>query len=170
MSFLIQQTQSEVHDAFNFSRQAEIEGVRLTSGSFENRLRPDSDQAGLNVRFRLTPGDKWVAESSFHASTAFECAIVRPATESGEQEELLIQLQCVLLASYALQEGYSPSEAEMEAFQQANVVFNSWPFFREFVQASAGRMSLPPPPVPFLRIQVAPEPKEELPSETPSQG
>lgn len=167
MSFLIQQTQAEARDAFTFSRQAEISGIRLTSGSFENRLQPNEEQAGLDVMFRLTPGEKGMVETSFFASTTFECAIVRPSGDGEEQEKPLITLQGMFLASYDLQEGYSPTEAEMDAFHKANVMFNAWPFFREFVQASAGRMSLPPPPVPFVRIQVISEPKEDLALEAP---
>ena len=166
MSFLIEQTRAEAQDAFTFSRRAEIAGIRLASGTFENRLRAEDKQKNLDVTFRLTPGERKIIETTFQASTDFECAIVQPAEDAGEP---LIRMQCILVATYDLHEGYTPTEAEINAFHKANVTFNAWPFFREFVQASACRMGVPVPPVPFVRVQVIAEPKEPLALETSEQ-
>lgn len=159
MSIVIEQTQAEAQDAYAFSRHAEIIGVRAVSASFSS-LKPFSNESSeeLEVGFRFSPEGQSITERSFQATTAFECWVSN--SSDSVEEDPILKFQCSFAATYQLREGYEPSEAEIAAFQKGNVVFNSWPFFREFVQNSASRMNIPPPPIPFVRVQVCPEPNE----------
>ena len=73
-------------------------------------------------------------------------------TSAAPADTQVFRVECQFKAEYGLLEGFVPSEKQIEAFQCANAVFNCWPFFREYVQNTAARMNLPPPPIPFLRI------------------
>lgn len=55
------------------------------------------------------------------------------------------------------------SEHELEVFGSGTAMFNVWPYFREFVQASLFRMDLPQVTLPLLRVRPAAEdlPREE---------
>jgi len=152
MSILIEQTQAEMQNSYAFSRRAECVGVRVSSAAFSTSKGFFLAIEGtLSVAIRYADQEAVIAEGSLQASTLFECLI----TES-EESSPLAKFECLLTATYHLQEGYVPSEQELAAFHKANVIFNCWPYFREFVQSSACRMNIPPPPIPFARVQVVP--------------
>lgn len=54
-------------------------------------------------------------------------------------------------------------DTELDAFAQVNGPFNAWPFWRELVHSTLGRMGLPPVAIPTFRMSAAPK---ELPSAT----
>jgi hypothetical protein len=160
MSMLIEQTQSEMQDSHAFSRRAEIVGVRVSSAAFSvPNLLPLEIEEALSVGIRFVPQGANIAHGCVHATTLFEC-IISDSSES-ETRDPVAKFECCLTATYQLQDSYVPTESELNAFHKANVIFNCWPFFREFIQSSASRMNIPPPPVPFIRVHV-------LPDETPS--
>ena len=153
MPILIAQTQEEMQDSHAFSRRAEIMGVRVSSAAYSTRSLPGECSESLSAGVRYTPQEIAVSNGRVNASTLFECVV----TEAGASEEdSIAKLECSLTASYQLEEGYVPSDAELTAFHNANIIFNCWPYFREFVQSSACRMNVPPPPIPFVRVHVVP--------------
>jgi hypothetical protein len=161
MSMLIEQTQREMQDSFAFSRRAEIEGIKVSSASFSSKNLSSDSEESLSVGMRFVPENATISNQCVYASTLFECIV----TESldAELSDAVAKFSCSLLATYHLHKGYVPTESELTAFHKANVIYNCWPYFREFVQASAGRMNMPPPPVPFLRVRVVPdEPVSEI--------
>jgi hypothetical protein len=165
MSILIQQTQREMHESHALSRRVEIVGIKLSSAAFSApKALPLEIEETLSVGVRYALQDATVFNECIQATTLFECII----NESSESEELdpVAKFECSLIATYKVQEGYSPTKAELGAFHKANVVFNCWPYFREFIQNSAARMNIPPPPVPFIRVHVVPSepPNRTLPS------
>jgi hypothetical protein len=109
----------------------------------------------LSVAFRFVPQDAFIGEGCVRATTLFECIITE--SEVSEAPKPVARFACALTATYNLHDGYVPTEAEIAAFHKANVIFNCWPYFREFIQSSACRMNIPPPPVPFVRVQVTRE-------------
>ena len=70
----------------------------------------------------------------------------------------VFSVECVYELRYGLGEGYRPEGNEIEAFKNGNAIFNCWPYFREFFQNLTSRMGEAPPPLPFLRVAVAPKP------------
>lgn len=169
MSILLEQTQGEMHDSHAFSRRSEIADIKVVSASFSlprsiSLLREEM----LSIAIRFAPQEVVLEDGCVRAGTVFECEIAL----SGESEsaELVAKFECNLVATYRLRESYSPSPAELAAFQKANVIFNCWPFFREFVQSSACRMGITPPPIPFVRVQVIPNKDGTLRSSTPKRS
>ncbi|WP_348269492.1 hypothetical protein P8936_12305 [Edaphobacter paludis] len=153
MSILIEQTQAEMQCSYAFSRRAEIVGVKVISASFAapRVLSVDSEES-LSVGIRFAPKEAPIVNGCVQANTFFECVITEAAMSEGLDP--LAKFECSLMATYQLHEGYMPTEAEIAAFHKANVIFNCWPYFREFIQNSAARMNIPPPPVPFIRVHV----------------
>ena len=172
MSIVIEQTHTELQSSNAFSRKSEIISVKISSASFSASravgLESLEIEESLSVGVRYTELEAIHLESYVRATTQFECLI----TKSFEADDIdpIATFECSLIATYLLHDDYTPSSAELSAFHKANVIFNSWPYFREFIQNAACRMNIPPPPIPFVRVQVRSEepvkPKAHLPSKT----
>ncbi|MGA3206033.1 MAG: hypothetical protein ABSF12_26365, partial [Bryobacteraceae bacterium] len=79
--------------------------------------------------------------------------------DSSSPPSLHFSIECVFDAEYLIEDtSYQPSEESISAFKDGNAIFNTWPYAREFVQNTAARMSVQPPPIPFLRIITKPSP------------
>jgi hypothetical protein len=150
MSIVIEQSPAEMHESHAFSSRAEIVGIRVSSASFSlpKPLSQDFD-GNLSVGVRYAPKEVTLANECANATTLFECVI----TDKDELDPVA-KFECYLTAIYSVEEGYIPTEAELNSFHRANVIFNCWPYFREFIQSAASRMNIPPPPIPFVRVHV----------------
>lgn len=152
MPILIELGRNEMHDSATFGRNSEMFGIEFSSGTFSvPGSRPQDIKEPLCVGINFAPGDLSVSGHLVRAHTSFECLISK--SEDHRESDLVVRFACVLVASYQLRETYRPSDSELAAFHRANVVFNCWPFFREFVQSCALRMDIPAPPIPFVRVQ-----------------
>ena len=87
--------------------------------------------------------------------------------DSSDPAALLFSVECSFDIDYEIEDkSFVPSPESIAAFKDGNAIFNCWPYAREFVQDMTGRMSVHPPPLPFLRI--VPKPKFKItPSVTP---
>lgn len=54
--------------------------------------------------------------------------------------------------SYELEEGDPLTDEQLEQFGYWNVVFNAWPYFREYVSSTANRAGLPRLTLPVMRV------------------
>ena len=72
--------------------------------------------------------------------------------QAGEEEQLQAEIEGRFELSYNIPEGENFSSEDFEAFGEWNAMFNAWPYWRELVQASLGRMSMPPLTVPVFRV------------------
>jgi hypothetical protein len=153
MTILIEIEPFEMRESNAFSRNAELTLVSVSSASF-SATRPLPQEIGkpLFTGIKFAPKEIALFDASVRASTSFQFVISK--SPNHEENEIIVLFDCVLDATYQLQKGYKPSESELQAFQKANVVYNCWPFFREFIQNSASRMGIPAPPVPFVRVLV----------------
>lgn len=163
MSILIEQTQTEMQNSHALSRRSEIVGVKISSAAFSvTKELPLELEPALSVGIRFAPQDASITDGCARATTFFECVIT--ASADAEDVEPVAKFECSLTATYHLHDDFVPSEVEFAAFHKANVIFNCWPYFREFIQSSACRMNIPPPPVPFVRVQIVPN---DLPASVP---
>jgi hypothetical protein len=122
--------------------------VRLVNARIGRRDDWSGLKSPLKLDFHYESGDAKVAGDQAEIRTDFR---FRAMDSSASQQEALL-VECSFLATYAIEPSYKPSESELNAFQAGNAIFNAWPYFREFVQTNIARMSLPIPPVPFLRL------------------
>jgi hypothetical protein len=160
MAILIELEPAEMQDSITFSRNAELIAIGVSSASFcapNPLLQKPAESLSTGIKF--SPKEAALLDESMRASTSFEYIIRRTAKQ--KEADILVRIECVLTATYQIRPGYTPSQSELAAFHKANVVFNCWPYFREFVQNASSRMNIPPPPVPFVRVQVHRETKSK---------
>ncbi len=155
MGFTIHQEQAKVRAVWRFQVHAELRDVRLLDCSAsiaETGLESDGQ---LLLGFHLESS----VMSSPEGSARFGVRIIvhgDPKDEEGKPATHLFEVACRCAVEYALKEGYTPSQEDLDAFKDANAVFHCWPYFRELVQNLAMRMGLQIPPMPLLRL--APKP------------
>lgn len=159
MSVVIEQDSAQIRAAAAFHSNAEIDRVTLLEATAKKAANWSDLQRPLSISVEFKPLEALVSDKCANIPIRFEW---RAHDQSAVPVEA-VTVVCTLEASYSLAEGYKPDPAETTAFQAANAVFNCWPFFREYVQSTVQRMTLPAPPVPFLRLVVKPG------SETPNQ-
>ena len=80
----------------------------------------------------------------------------QPAEKQPAKKQTVVSLECTYAVDYQLREGFEPSPKQVKAFKDGNVIFNCWPYFREYLQNSVQRMGFPPLVAPFLRVQPKP--------------
>ncbi len=79
--------------------------------------------------------------------------------ESEKDPAVKISVEYVL--NYKLENAAEFGENELANFCNINVLYNAWPFFREFVLSSTNRMSVPPLVLPLLSVSASPPAKKE---------
>lgn len=153
-------------------RNAVLMQVRLAESTLVgNWLEgPPSGKADIRISHRTLGSN--IRDQRLFLPVAFEYEITASRTADNESDAFdsqsdavgehkrapFLKISCTLVLEYSLRPEFSPTENQIRAFHEGNAVFNCWPFFREYVQSSAARMSVPPLPVPFLRLQAKEEP------------
>ena len=129
----------------------QIEGVRLREAICRSAVRPNEVAPKLlahpswDVSITKPPGDDGV----LLISADFRLDVRTPdEDEEGSQAEVrgLFEL------SYRLPAAERFSAHELKEFARFNAVFNAWPYWRELVQASLTRMSMPVLTIPVYRV------------------
>lgn len=146
MSIIIEQDEKEFRAASEFSTHAELDRVTLVHAAVEKASNIGSLSRPFELSFDYEPGVAAVKSGCANLQVRFDFR----AADAAHNEAVTVK--CTLEASYSLAENYSPETDVVHAFHSANAVFNSWPFFREYVQSTVLRMNMPAPPVPLLRL------------------
>jgi preprotein translocase subunit SecB len=73
-----------------------------------------------------------------------------PLEGNKKKPDLIIEATFVIL--YKVESLVGLKQSNFEAFGQSNGVYNAWPYWREFVQNTVARMSLPPLTIPVFRL------------------
>lgn len=136
----------------------QIESVRLCEASFRSPVQPSRIADAIDVK---ASHDAIVAEMPGEDHLFLVRANFNMEVHStGDEEELQAEIRSTFELSYRLPGGETFSQDELRAFAQINAVFNAWPYWREFVQASLARMSMPILTVPVFRLPAS-EPSED---------
>lgn len=127
----------------------QIESVRLCETHCRSAVQPAeiADAINVNTSRKAAVVKEPTEDRSLRVETAFSLE-VRSADDDGLQAEIRATFEL----SYAIPDEESFSPEELEAFAEGNAVFNAWPYWRELVQASLARMSLPPLTLPVFRV------------------
>lgn len=128
----------------------QIEDVRLREARCRSLVQPSEIANTLvatpshETSVAKEPGN----DGSLLINTNFSLEI-----RSGDDEERLqAEVHGVFELSYSIPNKETFSSDELKAFAQVNAVFNVWPYWRELVQASLARMSMPTLTVPVYRL------------------
>lgn len=70
----------------------------------------------------------------------------------GKKKEPDLVIEATFLIIYKAKSLVGLGQKNFEAFGQTNGVYNAWPYWREFVQNTVARMSLPPLTIPVFRL------------------
>ncbi len=169
----IRQSPEEIKQSLIVSSHPAMDAIRggdapLWSAS-PGRCGPELT-AESAARFR--PGARHHSAESATFEINFKFT-VRKSEEGRKPEDVkkpedLIKVSCLFEAEYSLKPDFHPTAEQLRAFHHGNAVFNCWPYFREFVQNSAVRMHLPPPPVPFLRLMPPQKQESDKPKRLPA--
>jgi len=81
----------------------------------------------------------------------YSCQIYLTATDKTEAKEAFV-ISAKYCLVYEFKEEYEASEQEFENFGRINVVFNAWPYIREYVQNTLARMNFGPLVLPSVTI------------------
>lgn len=108
------------------------------------RVDPSKNEISIGVKSGLLEPDK---ENILPFNVVFT---VKATEKDSGQDTFQVEVEfCVI---YQSKEGVKPQDNELEAFGITNVVFNAWPYAREYVQNTLTRMDLPPFVMPLLKI------------------
>jgi len=103
----------------------------------------------INVNFHAGKKDKTL--SIFPAFS-----LIGNLKDSKNQDpDLIIKAEFVLI--YKVSDFTGLDQKCFEAFGKSNGIYNAWPYWREFVQNTVTRMTLPPLTIPVFRL---PQPKK----------
>lgn len=69
------------------------------------------------------------------------------------QTEVLVSIGATFELEYEYPEVMTPTPEDLAAFAQTNGVFNAWPYWREYLQATLQRMQLPPIVLPLMTMK-----------------
>src|ERR1041385_165173 len=151
MSIIIEQDEKQFRAASEFSTHAELDRVTLVQAAVEKSTNIGSLSRPFEISFDYEPGVAAVKSGSANLQVRFDFRAADAAHNDA------VTVKCTLEASYSLAKDYSPGSDVVHAFHSANAVFNSWPFFREYVQSTVLRMNMPAPPVPLMRLVARPK-------------
>ena len=129
----------------------QIESVRLCETHCRSAVQPAEIADAINIttsRKTAVVKEPTADDGSLLIETAFSLE----ARSADDAEKLQAEIRATFELSYTIPDEESFSPEHLEAFAEGNAVFNAWPYWRELVQASLARMSLPPLTLPVFRV------------------
>jgi hypothetical protein len=157
MSMTIKQTHEAWVSSHALSQNLEILDVGLMSAAFQRHTMAQQNAQNelYKVELDFTPKDASILEGVLRAAVLFTFRITQDVASTPEPLPVMT-LECVFEARYNVRPGYIADSPQIQAFHAGNVVFNCWPYFREFVTNATTRLELPAPPIPLLIVHVIP--------------
>ncbi len=135
--------------AATVSERVEIDCIQLVETvakrkTFREKL-PEKVETGVGVHAQLD--DK---ASRIAVRARFTLTARYQETATGDDE--VLRIEAVFLLVYRVDSTVGLKRANIDAFGELNAVFNAWPYWREYVQATTVRMGLPALTVPALKL------------------
>lgn len=129
---------------------AAIDGIRLLRTTANNSVdlsKPPDGMEPLSVTIEFSAEGRPTPPQKLSFVVEYKITAKRP---SGRESE--VELGCAFELLYSIPDEVKPTQEEIQAFADTNVVYNSWPYWREFVQNTITRMGLPPLTLPLFRV------------------
>ena len=141
------------------ARFVELKDVRLVDLSAHVHVERERifASSGWDLRFQRHLSCRFVDAGKLVIVDARLKTEVFSEVKDESKAELLVSFECQFMLDYWFPVVGGPQGDEREryfdAFANVNGVFNVWPYFREIVQATSARMSIPPIVLPVYRVQ-----------------
>lgn len=154
-AIVIEQTKEQARLAFEVHQHASIRSVRLSRSTLAAPVHGDAEQPRARVSYRINSSTAKVQRGLLRLDIRFEMVGLRVDETRGpaKRQPPLARVVCWYEVEYSLREDFEITPNHIRAFKDGNAVFNTWPYFREYLQNSLQRMGLPPLVAPFLRLQ-----------------
>ncbi len=170
MAIQLAQTPDEFQRAFNVQSHSEIVAIRLVYLFLRSEAPAEYLKDGAGIQFRIGHKVGSIAMKTERILTVtVDCglwALPSLEQEPARESNPVFGITATFEATYELQGSYEPAPEDLKAFSDGNVVFNVWPFFREYAQNTCLRFGYPgSPAVPLLRLVSKPPPEQQ---QTPS--
>jgi hypothetical protein len=184
-AIVIEQTPEQVKLAFEVHQNADISRIRLARAKVASHSIDEAPKAQIQVKFTFKSRALDSPPGVLRLEIAYRMAGIETGAEAeadsrkkgrlkenaaGTKPETVILVDCAYEVDYALREGFEPMPEHVAAFKDGNAIFNSWPFFREYLQNNLLRMGLPALTAPFLRLQPRPRPRKPEKNEHQTEG
>lgn len=153
----IEQTKEEMALAFEVHRNAVICAVRLRRSKMAGQTLEEAPEGPIRVKFTVRSRSATAPKGTLRVEVDFRMAgeiEAQAAERQTSKTQTVASVDCTYVVDYQLREGFEASAKQIKAFKDGNVIFNCWPYFREYLQESVQRMGLPPLTAPFLRVQM----------------
>lgn len=152
-----------------------VQGVFLRSATikqhddFDPRLG-DKDlivqtRAGTTLLNDLAVQDDKTGETHLLFKVHFNCGLrlSDPGLMQGDDPAsgVVVEISATFVAEYLVKLGACISDEAKAAFSKQNVGYHVWPYWREYVQSSCGRLGLPIVTVPMYRVSKANQKKAQ---------
>ena len=128
----------------------DIKSVRLCEAHCRSAVHPS--EAGGAIGVKISRKAAVVKEPEEDGVLRIETIFAMEIHSASDEEKLQAEIRGTFELSYKVPDDESFSSEELDAFGQVNAVFNAWPYWRELVQASLARMSMPLLAVPVFRM------------------
>jgi len=169
---LLHEAQKGLHVRSIYLRTANVE----LNGSFYPDITPDGHPMRLlnavpqpleHNRLAKDGGNDLVEYRVLFAVQLFPTIVSEEECNPENVEKRLASLMAIYAAFYEVK---SPlTEEHLLAFGKKNAAFHIWPYWREMVNSTFGRMSLPGVLIPMMhRLRHAPKPTGKEDSQTPA--
>ena len=166
MTIQLAQTPEEFQRAFNVQSHSEIVAIRLVSAVLRSEDPAEYLKDGAGIQFRIghKVGSYAIETERILAVTVDFGLWALPSTEQEPpaKSNPVFGITATFEATYELLEKYEPALEDLKAFSDGNVVFNVWPFFREYAHNTCLRFGYTgSPAVPLLRLVSKPPPEQQ---------
>lgn len=127
----------------------QIEEIRVCEASCRSLVRPVdiAESVGEMTSIDVDVVKKPEGDGLLLIRTQFNLEI-----RGGGEGELQAEVRGIFELSYQVPADEKFSSDELKGFGKVNAVFNAWPYWRELVQSSLARMSMPVLTVPVHRL------------------
>lgn len=142
------------------SDRVQVRDVRLLGSNC--RQTPLALKGQLNVRLSHNVTTK--ANPEERQVLVFPTFRLLATSSEATDDQIAVQIEASFLLAYTAEDLHGLEARHFEAFGRFNGVYNAWPYWREYVQSTLGRMGLPGFTVPVFRIAA---PKQSLPKTLP---
>ena len=141
--------------------KVELLGVRLIKSEVSTLLLNPRNVPPVDMSIATATHVLHREDAGFRVGAALRMRIVRNDVAEDLAEPLAL-MDVTFELQYALPDAAAFSNEVLEEFARVNGTFNAWPYWREYVQTTAARMTLPPTILPVFRLNRAsgPPPRE----------
>jgi hypothetical protein len=129
----------------------QLNDVRLIDASVRTRIRDVARLGDAHLAMRHKTKVIMRSEKAFLVAAVMRAEVVGDA--AGDSENPLVVMNVTFALEYKLESAARFSDEDLAEFARVNGAFNAWPYWREYVQTTSARMSLPPITLPVFRVR-----------------